>query len=553
MAGFQDKTQNMISSLGAIQTLVENFPMNLISFDKINFSTSFDVLGILFKIFNINREELIDTITKALNDGMSEGSNKGFIATSEEIIKMALELNIINILNCATNPIISNSYFDSYKDGSSGTIINKGGSGITLSIAEIDMNGVLRHNPCSEEGKKFYFDVDDYNVNDVYQSKDFNAYLWWIINKGTSEHAGSIWDDRYRANLYGSKKNGEPGDKKLIKCSYIDDAYPKNDSIIVHICGDTYHNTRRIKSMNFNKTIFEFNHDFISSIKLFEPKVIIAEIVEYLLGSGNMTVNLGLSYDEMITQQKINQIIDKVIKTKDTEINDCFFSFSNDEFNEMIETATQKRFGVINTGTNFVESKSNMLLDKLTGITNTGELERNKTIIKDIITEVSATPAKDPEVSPNFSLNYDWQFELMRMLAYPFIRPLFSPKVLFLLVMNKKIMGNIDEMTFDDIEEKFSNLLNGLFAIIKDIIIKLKDKLIELFMNLVMDKLKPLLELFALRLLAETLKMYKDLLNQLLTECLIWFDFGGKITGAIDDVNYADITPSQVEPEQSIC
>ena len=96
------------------------------------------------------------------------------------------------------------------------------------------------------------------------------------------------------------------------------------------------------------------------------------------------------------------------------------------------------------------------------------------------------------------------------------------------------------------------NLINGLFYIIKDIIIKLKDMLVDMLMELIMEKIKPLLELFASRLLMETLKMYKDLLEQLLEACLIGWQ-NNKLVGVIDNVNYADIIPTQTEPNQSSC
>ena len=219
MANIYDKTKDMIGNIGALQTLAEKFPMKLISFDNINFSSSFDVLGILFKILKIDREELIEVVTDALDGDGEGGGNTGFIANAEEIIKIALETNIINILNCTTNPIISNEYMDEYTTTNT---IKKNGTGIIINLDEIDFTGTLKRNPCEEVNSKFFFDVSGYTVNDVYKSQDFNAYLWWVVNKGTAEHSGSTWDDRYRASIYGKKRKGEAGDKKIIKCNYID-------------------------------------------------------------------------------------------------------------------------------------------------------------------------------------------------------------------------------------------------------------------------------------------------------------------------------------------
>jgi hypothetical protein len=67
-----------------------------------------------------------------------------------------------------------------------------------------------------------------------------------------------------------------------------------------------------------------------------------------------------------------------------------------------------------------------------------------------------------------------------------------------------------------------------------------------------------MLQLFASKLLLEALRMYKDLLLDILN-C---FNFGGKSFGwmsgnkninILDDVNYADIIPVQLEPGQIKC
>lgn len=555
MAGaIVDKTKNMIGSIGAMQTLVENFPMNFISVGDLNFSTSFDVLSILFKIFGVDREELIEKLTNILCGGMKDTSDgSGFISQAEEIVKMALEANLINLLNCTTNPIISNKLLDAtdggYKD------YETSGEGITLDVAELDFTGVLSRNPFLDSGAKFYFDVEDKTPNNLYTSKDFNAFLWYIINKSDkSQNTERVWDNRYRAAIYGA---GNGKHKEIIRCTYIDDNYPNSDKIRVQLCGSNYYKTRKLSKKDgtqwaLNKTIFEFNHEFLSSIKLYEPKVIVAEIVEYLLGTGNLTVNLGFSVNEEIVQGKVQEIINKVIGTSDTEINDCYFSFSNDEYNDMLEKSEKNRYNIINTADGYIEANPTDILNKLGGITTTSTLVEDKTIISETLTETIVNPAQDPSATVNGDFTYDWQFELLRMLAYPFIRPLFTPKVIFLLLVNQKIMGSLEDVENLDLNTILDSLYKTLFAIIKDIIIKLKDLLVEMFLSWIMEKVKPLIELFAAKLLMETLQMYKDLLIQLLDACVFGWN-NNKLVGVIDNVNYADIIPTQTEPNQSTC
>lgn len=567
-----DSAKNMFSTIGAIQTLVENFPMNFISFGDLKFASSFDVLSILFKILGVDRDELIEVVTNALCGGSKDTSDgSGFISQAEEIVKIALETNIINILNCTTNPIITNNLLDSYKK----LEVEESGEGITLNVSEVDFTGVLSKNPFFENDSKFYFDVENYNANTIWKSKDFNAYLWYIINKSDkSQTEERIWDNRYKAAIYGKNNDKK---KEIIKCTYIDEEYPNTDKIKVQICGArpdasnklspaNYYKTRKLSNKEnsewaLNKTIFEFNHDFLSSIKLYEPKVIIAEIVEYLLGNGNFSVNLGFSINEELIQGKIQQIVKNVIEIDDLEINDCYYSFSNEEYNKMLEESEKNRYNIINNGNGCFEVNPSDILEQLSGITSNSTLNEDKAIISKTLTDIIATPAKDPSGESTMAINYDWEFELIRMLAYPFIRPLFTPKVIFLLLVNKKIMGKLDENANVDLDD----LMNGLFLIIKDIILKLKDLLVDMLLSYALKKLSPLLALFASRLLLETLKMYKDLLMQILRGCSIsgislsnpfgWLSdtANNNLVGVIDDVNYADIIPIQVEPEQTIC
>lgn len=563
MAGnIKNATNNMFSTIGAVQTLVENFPMNLISFGDLNFSTSFDVLTILFQMLGIDREEIIKLLTDALAPDASDESGGGFISYAEDIVKTALEANIMGILNCSTNPIISNTLLDSYYTGDG---LEKSGEGITLNVAEVDFTGVLNKNPLVENDSKFYFDVEGYKANTLWKSKDFNAFLWYLINKSDkSQTEERIWTKRNDSVIWA---DGSSKAKEIIKCTYVDEEFPNTDKIKVQICGSrdkkpaNYFKTRKLTKKDntewaLNKTIFEFNHDFLFSMKLYDSKVIIAEIVEYLFGEGNFTVNLGFSFNEKLIQGKIQEIIKKVIETNDLEVNDCFFSFSNDEYNEMLEKAERNRYNIHDNGNGLREMDAQSVLDQLNNISSLATLNENKGVISRTLNEITASPAQDAMTEASLGVSYDWSFELMRMLVYPFVRPLFTPKVIFLLMVNKKIMGSLDDAKTIDLNSIVEDLMNGLFVIIKDIILKLKDLLVDMFLSYVLKKLSPLLALFASRILLETLTMYKDLLSQIMDNCKItlWNPFGAN-SAPIDDVNYADIElqTTQTEPEQKLC
>lgn len=565
MAGVKDKANSMFASIGAVQTLVENFPMNFISFGNLNFSTSFDLLTIVLKLIGVSREELIEKISQVLVPNENDEDGSGFIAYAEEIVKAALEANIMGIINCSTNPVISNKLLDSYYTG---TGVEQAGDGILLDVSEIDFTGVLNRNPFMERDSKFYFDVDEYNASTVWKSKDFNAFLWYIINKSDKLQTDErTWTDRYKALLWDNGSNQELGKKEIIRCTYMDSEYPMNDKLLVQICGSrnkqpaNYFKTRKIKigkwEQEYNKTIFEFNHEFLTSIKLYDAKVIVAEIIEYLFGEGNISVNLGLSWNENVIQKKIDKIIEKVMTQDDLEVEDCYFTFSNDEYNDMLEQAERNRYSVRKVGDSYQTMDPTEILNKLNNINSQSTLNEDIATIQTTLTEaLNKTAPNDSYSDSGWKLSYDFGFELMRMLAYPFVRPLFTPKVIFLLMVNKKIMGSFDDIT--DTDDIVNDLTNGLLWIVKDIIVQLKNMLLDMFLSWILQKLTPLLALFASRLLLEALQMYKDLLLEILSGCGLsgWKMFVIQGNEQTNDVDYADIISSEseaTEPNQKLC
>lgn len=540
---------NLLNEISAIQTLVKEFPISLVSFGGLNLSSSVDVLSLLLKLLGISKEEIIERWTEALLSDKDKDEGTGFIAQLENVIKLALETNLSNILNCSTNPIIDNSLLDYYYKLDTNKTIESG-AGIDIKVSEIDFTGVLNKNPFTDAGSKFYFDVD-YKPGDLYKSKDFNAFLWYIINKSDkSLDEELIWDNT-RYKMWVEPKNK----KEIIRCTYVDEEYPQSDIIKVQICGArnekpaNYFKTRPLsKKVNdenekwyLNETIFQFNHEFLASIKLYDPKVIVAEMVDAFVGGASY--NIGFSLNEKIIEAKVQNIIKKVISVNDLEVSDCYFSFSNDELNEMLENAEKSRFNIVKVNGNDIEVNVNQLLNGLSGMTNTSTLIEDGSVIEKTLYDIEATPAQDPTTERTLEITFSGWFEqLLNMIIYPLIKPLFTPKVMFLLTVNRKIMGQQGDFNFED-------FMKSLFIVIKDVIVKIKDLLLDMFLSWVMEKLSELLAIFASKLLLETLNTYRTLLEQLIEDC----SFGmNRLVGVIDNVNYAEIV--KTEPNQeAIC
>ena len=200
----QNKAQEVLSYLGAIQTLTEKFPMSF-KINYVDFPTSFDFMIDILKLLGVDNRELVQKIASLVADD-EEG---GFLDVLEIIVKNVLKLNVSKLLSCEANPIIPDTMigpppeknFDREPFGP-----NELFGGFDIDMGLIDVMGYLRHAPLSAEGKHYYNDTD-YKVNELYKSTDFNTFLWYVINKGMSvpkeERKKLIWDNRFLVGLSG--------------------------------------------------------------------------------------------------------------------------------------------------------------------------------------------------------------------------------------------------------------------------------------------------------------------------------------------------------------
>lgn len=630
-AKFKNKSAtNLIGSIAAAQTLVEQYPL-LITKNEKGFTCSFDLLTTLFSL--VSDEPLEDVLVRKLTENLGD-INDSWLGYIEDTVKLEIETNLTNLLTCEINPLIPDKLIGG------GTFLDGGeyslpfnSEGIIIPVSSLDFTGVLENCPVDPDNAAaraqymtcYTSDTAKsdnpklLDVQDLWKHDDFNAFLWYVKNKGfysnVQERQKLMWDNRYKTKPYQkyerkpetffTKKkgflenlefNGADGvvpfdreylkaynaftdnkatstqesenlrdkvykKKQILECSYIEGDGQKSGSFRFRLAASNYYKTRKIKSkttnfsIKFNKTIFEFNHDFLMSLKLFDARTYLTQIVSNLFGNGNFSVNIGVKVDidknQDIIDELINQAINKVIISSDNEINDCFFTFSNEEYEEALKRSNKKKQNTFLTQ-EIVSSYLTQLEDYDKINTSAKESEGTKTIIQNVLTglanEVIENQDKD-EKNSNISIgvNYDAQFELVRMIAYPLVKPLFSPKVLTLILINTYVMGNPLELgkktiTFEGVTPFLTNILVSVIKQVKDIII-------EMLYSFVIEKLIPLLSAFSLRLVLEQLESYRRLMEEMLTACSnCRFSFAN--TG-IDNVDYVDIDPKLEELKQT--
>lgn len=636
-----DKTTKILGLIGSMQTLIENFPMSIFSINRgkrydnslefvldvlkqlgLDDITLTDKIIELFfgvpnavEIYNnignyqyklikkptenqIAEAILVDSIPNATYDSpnyicvngvsyyyksqpaISDELESTFLVGLEDGTKSVIMNILTAILSCSVVPEIPNLKMDVYANKD---VTHSGTIEIPLSL--IDTFNLMDVAPTSEIGKNFYSINDDLTPNTTYKATDLNAFLWYVINRGTkinqSEINKMVWDSRRVANEYDEYQRNEPElwNQWLQSKTAVTEDFAWNNSAVTldtplhpiiqfYPVNDGYTSEKHLKlsissqsfynKEGFNKSIYRFNKDYLDNIRIFSPRIILANMIDELLNGGLLgSLNIQYSIQQKFIEGRINEIIKKVLEEDDVTISDCFYSFSNEDYNNMLHDMELSRYNAkdLNSETSpAISIDSNIGLDSLNTINSMATMNEKLSTITKTVYDIAAIPAKDNaiEVSDKLSVGYSskWVNEIVMALMKPLIKSILSPKVMLLFIINFDIMGliNLDDIhSFDDIMNLFYKKIMSAFISIAKYI---KDKIIEYLLSLFFKYVEPLIIQFYIVLLTENLQYWLELLNEAML-CVKLFGFNRNVLTQIDDVNYADITQTQDIPEDS--
>ncbi len=287
-------------------------------------------------------------------------------------------------------------------------------------------------------------------------------------------------------------------------------------------------------------TVFEFNYDYVMSIKLFDAKVLAHSLMESVLNM-NMGISVGLGVRHQEGTETIKEIIKNILESDDSEINDCYYTFDNSKYDALLRKAEEKRarqerFGNITHETGlFTKVK-----DILNEYDANAELHEQVDVLHRAITQASVTVSEGVPDSDKFDVEFNFIFDLIEALTTAIVNGVLSPKVLMLLEINQKIMGGTwEKFTMKD-------LLEALRTIIMAIVKEIRDIVIQELLKLVLKALEPIIQMLASILLREQLENYADAILEIIRNCpFIWFRFSHKYEDTkLDTVDYADIDVS---------
>jgi hypothetical protein len=277
-------------------------------------------------------------------------------------------------------------------------------------------------------------------------------------------------------------------------------------------------------------TVYEFNFDYLMGMRLFDAKVLASSLLRGLYNT-NAAVNLSIGYSNTDAIEKVKTIIRNIVSIND-EGGDCFYTFDNKKYDELLRRTEQKKAGK----TSFRD-----VADILNEYDDAADLVERKRILEAAIDKASVEVKETiSEGGSETQVGFSFALTLINNLVMSIMDSILSPKVLMLFEVNQRLMGGTwKEFTIED-------LLKAMEMVITSVVNEIVNLLLQELLKLLMDLLKPIKETLESVILRERLQDYADLLNDIVTNCpIIWFKFGNQLLETkLDTVDYADIDTS---------
>lgn len=361
------------------------------------------------------------------------------------------------------------------------------GPGININLKHIDFLGLYHTDPTTDAGKVLYRD----NASGL-ASTSFDTFLYATIIDGNSQG-------------WGNTTMGED----ILTITFLETTPEGNNMINVKV-SPYYSNSSN------NKNMSDVNNDFIDSLFLFPSDKMVTEVIEGIFSP--MSYSLNVPKDWYKKQVEINMYLDKLSTLQESkEIDESFFSFTNEEQFEINDIARDKHEGIrkLESCSEVLTNISPELMMEInekigTAYTSSNYNELQKTIttsFDQLTNEISS------EASPKDKAKFEAEFfsAVFDGLFKTIGNTLLSPQMIILFQLNNKITYGISEPAFTSPREvirKNKVIFYALITIITTI-------LASLLVKLIIKKLQELIKQATDALMAEKTKDSQDQLTSL--------------------------------------
>lgn len=290
-------------------------------------------------------------------------------------------------------------------------------------------------------------------------------------------------------------------------------------------------------------TVYDFNYNFVMGMQLFEPSVVASQLIELvtnitMFGGVGLGVNVNVNRSETLYQMRVAEIVKNIVESTSYEASDCFFSFSNQKFNEMLRKSELKRANAypFSTSSNKASTPS---LDEaysiLQGFDSNSNLNETKTVLTRALTQATASITEEVLPEDRYSIKLNLIQEMIKGLVMVIVNSLLTPKIVLLFEVNRQLMGGHDEhLSIEDFIESISGLITAIVIEIRDMIL---NALLEWAKDILMEFISKMATILSL----EQAEYYARLMSSLFKACSFKVSHRKALDTQLDNVDYADI------------
>ena len=295
-------------------------------------------------------------------------------------------------------------------------------------------------------------------------------------------------------------------------------------------------------------TVYEFNYDYVMGMKLFDAKVMATTLLDTLVNT-RLGLNLNLVNKHQEATDEIKEIIKNIINSDDSTVEDCYFTFDNRKYDELLRKSEERRARQYEFGntTNTIGSFDNVA-EILGEYDSEATLEGRVDVLSRAITQATVNITEGLEESDKYGVEFGFVFDLIENLVFALVNSVLTPKVLMLLEVNRQMMGGSWRMF------TIKDLLTAMRSIIISLIMEVRDLIIQELLKFITKELMPLKEMMLSAIARERIENYTDAITEIIRNCpFLWFSLGGGAADQetrLDTVDYADIDYSRTNNDE---
>lgn len=429
-------------------------------------------------------------------------------------------------------------------------------NGIVFDINHIDLFDTLQTSPLSSQGEFYYTGCEEIKTIDgLIETSDFNALLYYVKQRNANR---VVWADpnKHKASPDYYERMTERNENAILTLDFVErptalkdnlgvkresgsqysvDAVPYNNCLQLFIGNAMLDGSQPETNRYSDKTVMAFNTDYVKSIKLFDKKVVIAQIIANMSG---LYLGANLSFKAQLLNEEVENLVTQIIHNDNVAVSDCFFTFSNEEYDALMQKAEMKHFqgmpfaGIFENDDRTMASED--LINMVNNLSSEASLEEVTTFLEGAQYQIQANKYGDGKLSFNGSVAFDKKAMLesfLDSLSKIIIRSVLTPKVYLLILVNRALMGDVTDFRVEEFLNRCKNLLMNIITQINDLIL-------EALMDILMENLRPLASQLLAKIGLEQMQYWHELLVKMI-DCIKRKHAGEDFD--IANVQYADI------------